>query len=140
MIVVYLFIDYWFIYLWFCLYCLKHGAIAPCLIPHVTLDRTSWSLKSTPCCGLHEIADHVSSQSKRKTTHFRGIFVWIILLLKHLYNNNFIINVFKHFSKTNSQSKATCPFNTYNHYKHKVSGGLANSTPKNEWDLSSNSI
>ena len=28
---------------------------------------------------LHKMADHVSSQSKKKTTQFRGMFVWIIV-------------------------------------------------------------
>ena len=32
------------------------------------------------CVLLHQLADHVSSQSKRKTTQFQGIFVWIIIL------------------------------------------------------------
>ena len=36
----------------------------------------------------HKMTDSVSSQSKSKTTHFRGKFVWIIVLF--------------YFSKTNS--------------------------------------
>ena len=51
------------------------------------------------------MADRVSRRSERKTVHFQGIFVWIVVFyLQHHFSTHmhFTTNGYKRFSKTDT--------------------------------------